>query len=630
MPHTSGTPDRVVHNDSGGSGGGSVTIDGQPIDVDVITTPGLTDAELRATPVPVVTQEPISVDDNGSSLTVDGAVTVTGPDADGNPVSGNPVIVAGKDVFGDARTIRTDALGLLQPSANNTVLTDDVSNNNVGPFGGNGGDRLYYPSLGYMFDGTDWDRVRGDSANGMLVNLGANNDVTVSDGGGSLTVDGAVSVTGPAADGAPVSGNPVRIAGKDGSGNTQDIVTDTNGLLLPSANNTALADDVSNTIAGPFGGTGNNRLYYPSFGYVFDGTSWDRQRGDSTDGTLVNLGANNDVTVTGTVSVTEPVSVDDNGGSLTVDSLAEKVEDTPHATGDTGIFFLGVRNDRSATTFANVDGDYSPISVNPQGRVWVERRTASDTLADGITNSRRFAAGTNESSGTNDLIDERVFPYVFNGSTWDRLRGDTNGLDVNVNNPGLTDAELRATPVPISGTVTANLGTIDGAATEATLDTRTGSLTETAPATDTASSGINGRLQRIAQRITSLIALLPASLGQKTKANSLAVTLASDTDTLATTVTATSGTLANGAETAVTTSATSVLASNANRKGAIIQNVGTGIVRVGVTGVTATTGIRLLPGGHLRLTSPYCPDEAIFAICEAATPTSTVLAQEST
>lgn len=40
-----------------------------------------------------------------------------------------------------------------------------------------------------------------------------------------------------------------------------------------------------------------------------------------------------------------------------------------------------------------------------------------------------------------------------------------------------------------------------------------GSLTETAPATDTASSGLNGRLQRIAQRLTSLIALLPTALG---------------------------------------------------------------------------------------------------------------------
>jgi hypothetical protein len=49
--------------------------------------------------------------------------------------------------------------------------------------------------------------------------------------------------------------------------------------------------------------------------------------------------------------------------------------------------------------------------------------------------------------------------------------------------------------------------------TDGTFALRTGSLTETAPATDTASSGVNGRLQRIAQRITSFIALLPTALG---------------------------------------------------------------------------------------------------------------------
>lgn len=66
-----------------------------------------------------------------------------------------------------------------------------------------------------------------------------------------------------------------------------------------------------------------------------------------------------------------------------------------------------------------------------------------------------------------------------------------------------------------------------------TTNTRVGTLTETAPGTDTASSGLNGRLQRIAQRITSLIALLPAALGQTTKSASLPVTIASDQDTLA-------------------------------------------------------------------------------------------------
>jgi hypothetical protein len=65
----------------------------------------------------------------------------------------------------------------------------------------------------------------------------------------------------------------------------------------------------------------------------------------------------------------------------------------------------------------------------------------------------------------------------------------------------------------------------DGDATASDLGTGIGAVNETAPATDTASSGLNGRLQRIAQRITSLIALVPASLGTKAAASSFATTL---------------------------------------------------------------------------------------------------------
>jgi hypothetical protein len=64
--------------------------------------------------------------------------------------------------------------------------------------------------------------------------------------------------------------------------------------------------------------------------------------------------------------------------------------------------------------------------------------------------------------------------------------------------------------------------------TDGTNATRLGGLTETAPASDTASSGLNGRLQRVAQRITSMIALLPAALGQAAKTGSLSVVVASD------------------------------------------------------------------------------------------------------
>jgi len=87
--------------------------------------------------------------------------------------------------------------------------------------------------------------------------------------------------------------------------------------------------------------------------------------------------------------------------------------------------------------------------------------------------------------------------------------------------------------ITVDGTVTANAGSgtfavsasslplPSGASTEVTLlsrlseadfDSKIGSLTETAPGTDTASSGLNGRLQRIAQRLTSVISLIPSAL----------------------------------------------------------------------------------------------------------------------
>ncbi len=64
------------------------------------------------------------------------------------------------------------------------------------------------------------------------------------------------------------------------------------------------------------------------------------------------------------------------------------------------------------------------------------------------------------------------------------------------------------------------------AANQVTGNTRLGDLTETAPANDTASSGLNGRLQRIAQRLTSLIALF--SNGAGTAAGAIRTTYASD------------------------------------------------------------------------------------------------------
>jgi hypothetical protein len=62
--------------------------------------------------------------------------------------------------------------------------------------------------------------------------------------------------------------------------------------------------------------------------------------------------------------------------------------------------------------------------------------------------------------------------------------------------------------VQLPSTIGVKLTATSLSTTIATDDAVLGALTETAPATDTASSGLNGRLQRIAQRLTSLVTAL--------------------------------------------------------------------------------------------------------------------------
>ena len=101
-----------------------------------------------------------------------------------------------------------------------------------------------------------------NAAGASAVNIqDGGNSITVDDGGGSITVDGTISISG---------------------------AIDTE---LPAA--TALADNTANPTAPAVG----------AFGMVWDGANWDRTPGNQTDGVLVNLGSNNDVTVTGSVTV---------------------------------------------------------------------------------------------------------------------------------------------------------------------------------------------------------------------------------------------------------------------------------------------------------------------------------------
>lgn len=100
-----------------------------------------------------------------------------------------------------------------------------------------------------------------------------------------------------------------------------------------------------------------------------------------------------------------------------------------------------------------------------------------------------------------------------------------NGSGTETPLPPLGQA-LAAASLPVilpSATITTLTppAAITGFATEATIAAEAvlvGAVTESAPGTDTASSGLNGRLQRVAQRLTSLIALFTNGVGTATAA----------------------------------------------------------------------------------------------------------------
>lgn len=130
----------------------------------------------------------------------------------------------------------------------------------------------------------------------------------------------------------------------------------------------------------------------------------------------------------------------------------------------------------------------------------------------GVVNTKQL--GTALTSSDIGLVTNTVIHGLTTG-------GGGGYVDVKVNPSGALTVESTVTSsaLPTGAATSAN---------QTAQSTLFGAVTETAPASDTASSGLNGRLQRIAQRLTSLIALFPGTLGQKTSANSFAVTVASD------------------------------------------------------------------------------------------------------
>lgn len=164
--------------------------------------------------------------------------------------------------------------------------------------------------------------------------------------------------------------------------------------------------------------------------------------GDATDGLLVNLGANNDVTVTGTVAVTQSgtwdeVGINDSGNSITVDNggtfavqvdgaaltALQLIDDSVATLGTTtytetttkGLIIGAVRRDAD-TTLVDTTNEVGPLQMDAAGRLKVEAfsgETLPVSLASvpshAVTNAGTFAVQVDGSALTAlQLIDNPI------------------------------------------------------------------------------------------------------------------------------------------------------------------------------------------------------------------------------
>jgi hypothetical protein len=232
--------------------------------------------DVNATPVVIVdgtTGLPVAGGSGGGSTNS----TVQGDTASGTADTGNPVKIGGRynpsglnlttDQRGDLMLTR---LGHLKVSSVvGFTAADGFSNSFTGLSQNNVGDPALPIMAGYVFNGTSWDRQRGDT-NGTFLQGNVANGAT--DAGNPLKIGGQANNAVPAAvtsgqrvnqwytlNGAAVVSNGQQVTIADGDNGTAIYGTGFSGGLSPLA--------IKNT--------------------VFNGTTWDRQRGDAI-GTYLN------------------------------------------------------------------------------------------------------------------------------------------------------------------------------------------------------------------------------------------------------------------------------------------------------------------------------------------------------
>ncbi len=394
----------------------------------------------------------LSIDDNGSSITVDNGGTFA------VQASLSAAIPAGNNVIGQVKlTDGTDIADILDLTNSNplTVAIVDANGDQITSFLGG---TQYTEDVAAAANpiGTVLIAIRSDVPSAETTTDGDNiaaratnkgelyvkhiDAIPVTDNGGSLTIDGTVTAD---------AGSGVFIV--DGSGVTQPV----------SIAGTVV---VSNAVLSVVGG----------------GTEATAQR------------------VTIASDSTGVLSIDDNGSSITVDGTVTsnagtgfpsvQTEDVASAGGETGLMILGVRNDAAASK-TTTDGDFSAIATDAAGRVGIADLGGSISVDD------------NAGSLT---IDNSTLAVVGGGTEATALRvtiaSDSTGvLSIDDNGGSLT---VDGT-VAISGTVTTTNASVqvdDAAFTPATSSVTMVGATFDDVAPDSVNEGDGGAIRMSANR----------------------------------------------------------------------------------------------------------------------------------
>ena len=358
----------------------------------------------------------------------------------------------------------------------------------------------------------------------------AGTNVAVVTAANALKVDGS-AVTQPVSGTVTVTATNLDI---------RDLVKATDSVAIGDATNlvsiiTANADTVSNT---------SNSLNTDSRISIFNGATWDRVRGDITNGIDVDV-----TRVSGNVTVIDgggSLSVDDNGSSLTVDNTTLAV-----VGGGTEATALRVTLANDSTGVISIDDNSGSITVDNAGTFAVQLSTAipagTNNIGDvdvltvpaplNVVGGGTEAAAlrvtiANDSTGVLSVddngssltIDNATLTVTGNGTAATSLRvtiaSDTTGVIAVTDNGSTLSIDDGGGSITIDGSVTATNASIivdDAAFTPATTSVTMFGATFNDAAPDSVNEGDAGALRMSANR--NLFSTIRDAAGNERGAN---------------------------------------------------------------------------------------------------------------